>query len=290
MSQNGVVRVPLPKDIQAVLSDIDSLRLTEGVVGDALATFQKELAEEASVYEALSSLDPAEMTKLKSSIVAHLESAEGRVQDMCTDLDAMHTALSDIIGKNNTLLRETAELGNYLDGLERYDLAESKRRIVDKIKNIQTLLVDENRVGENSVVHYYDPGLADDVGPAQEILHVKIGSVDGNSITLFEDANTSLFTSRVFDRRATLLKDTDLHKRPDNTAQWRVAYVSKTGLDFEKKHKMTGLYNLEVHRPSGFVKLSIYGMLDVVEPGDDLFICLAIDDVTSFDVPVVKLF
>jgi hypothetical protein len=288
MSSDSIVKVPVPRDIQHILSDIDNLRQTEEIVEDALETFRKELAEEESVHSGLSELDHAEMDNLQSTIMEYLRSAEDRVQAMCSDLETMHTALTDIVGKNNALMRKTSELGTYLDGLERFDLTASNRRIRSKIQDIQDFLVAEQRVGKNNIVYCVDP--SQPTAGAAQILHVRVGSVDGSTLTLFEAANKDLFTSGVFEKHATLLTDETLHKRPDNTDQWRVAYVSRTGEHFEKKHKETGLYNLQVHRPGGYVKLAIYGLLDVVQPGEEVYLCLGLDEVASFEGSVVRLF
>lgn len=273
-----------------MLADIETLRVTEGVVGKALESFGKEFAEEQMVYSELSSLDYATMDVIKDSIVEHLESARSRTAAMCTELDTMHASLKEIIRKNNALLRHTEELSIYLDGVKRVDIMESKRGIIQKIDDIQSFLVDEGRLGKNDTVHYYDPSMTPGTGTDHIILHVRVGSVDGSSVTLFEDLNPGLFVDGVLDRHATLLVGPSVSKRPDHARQWRVAYVSKTGQDFKRKNKMLGLYNLEVHRPGKFVKLSIYGMVDEVEPGDELYICLSLEEVEDFTMRVLKLF
>lgn len=285
-----VVGTPLPKDIAGLLADIETLRVTEGVVGKAMEAFGKEFAEEEAVYSDLSSLDFTAMDRVKTSIVEHLESAKARTAAMCTELDAMHASLKEIIRKNNALLRHTEELSEYLDGVKRVDILDSKRGIMQKIADIQSFLVDEGRLGKNATVHYYDPSMSSGTDTDRVILHVRVGSVDGNSITLFEDLNPGLFTDNVLDRHATLLVGQAAVQRPDNDQQWRAAYVSRTGQDFKRKNKMLGLYNLEVHKPGKFVKLTVYGMVGEVEPGDELYICLGLDEVHDFNLQVLKLF
>jgi hypothetical protein len=290
MTTPEVLGVALPKDVQSMLTDAETLGVTEGVVQGAMRTFRQELAEEEAVHEGLSSLDYAELDRVRSTVSTYLASADARVSAMCDELDTMHTAMADIIGKNNALIRHSGELQEYLEGLTRLDIAGSKRRIMQKIKDIQLLLVAENRVGQNSAVRYYDPSLSQAETPDQVVVHVRVGSVDGNSLTLFESANPHLFTSRIFEGRATLVVDTDAQHLPENTDQWPVAYVSTTGADFERTTRDTGLYNLQLHRDGGFVKMSLYGMVGRVEPGDELFVCLALEEVSSFHTPVTRLF
>jgi hypothetical protein len=279
--------IALPRDIQGILDDIDTLRTTETVVQAALSAFQVELDEEQQVHTALSSLDQDGMTNIKTTIAEYLQSAESRTDQMAADLDQMYQATKDAIAKNNALLRYTDELRDYLDGVKRLDLSHAKTRMMEKIQQIQKLLVDENRLGKNAVVRYYDPSNTDTV-----ILHAMVDSVDGTSVTFFSKTNPHLFATDVWEQHATLLTETDkVHKLPDNNRQWRVAYASTTNANFVKKNKMTGLHNLEVHKSKGYVKLALYGLVDIVAPGEELFLCMALED--SPDItrsPVLRMF
>jgi hypothetical protein len=221
-------------------------------------------------------------------VAEYLQSAESRTTQMSTDLDQMYTTMKDTIEKNNALLRHTDELREYLDGVKRLDLAFAKTRLMEKIHAIQKLLVDENRLGKNAVVRYYDPSNTDTV-----TLHAIVDSLDGNSVTFFKKTNVHLFDTGIWEKHATLVNDADgIRKQPENDRQWRVAYVSTTAAsEFVKKNKMTGLYNLEVNKIGGYVKLAVYGLMNVVAPGDEVFLCLAMkEDPNIGQAQIVRMF